>query len=53
VRPLPSGRLRPGEALRFSWGTALVGLIYLGWSINVLTALVVASSLASYVFVYT
>lgn len=53
VRPLPSGRLRPGEALRFSWGTALVGLVYLAAFVNVLTALVVAASTVSYVFVYT
>jgi heme o synthase len=52
-RPLPSGRLRAREAARFSWGSALIGLIYLAVFVNPLTSLVVAASTVSYVFVYT
>ena len=53
LRPLPSGRLGSGEALVFSAGIALAGLLYLLAFVNVLTTLVVGLSLTSYVFVYT
>lgn len=53
VRPLPSGRLGAREAAQFSWGTALIGLLYLSWFVHPATALVVAATLVSYVFVYT
>lgn len=53
VRPLPSGRLQPREAARFSWGTAVVGLIYLTLFVHPLTALIVAATTVSYVYVYT
>jgi heme o synthase len=52
-RPLPSGRLFPGEALFFSAGIALTGIVYLLAFVNALTAGLVALSLVSYVFVYT
>ena len=52
-RPLPSGRLRSGEALLFSAGIALLGLAYLLLFVNLTTAALVALSLTSYVFVYT
>lgn len=53
ARPLPSGRLTSGEALAFSSAIAVVGLVYLLVFVNLTTTLVVAASLASYVFVYT
>ena len=34
TRPLPSGRLRPGEALAFGWGLLVVGLVYLGLTVG-------------------
>ncbi len=52
-RPLPSGRLGSGEALLFSAGIAVAGLVYLWAFVNLLTVLIVALSLTSYVFVYT
>ena len=52
-RPLPSGRLTSIEGFAFAWLTALLGLVYLGAFVNILTALIVAFTLASYVFVYT
>jgi heme o synthase len=53
ARPLPSGRLGSGEALLFSAGIAVAGLVYLLLFVNVLTTVVVGLSLTSYVFVYT
>lgn len=53
LRPLPSGRLSPNQALTFSAGIAIVGLLYLLAFVNVPTALIVSLSLTSYVFVYT
>ena len=53
VRPIPSGRIRRQEAARFSWGTALIGLLYLAFFVHPLTSLVVAGSTVSYVFLYT
>ncbi|MGH7466858.1 MAG: heme o synthase [Longimicrobiales bacterium] len=53
LRPLPSGRLRSGEALLFSAGIAVAGLVYLLAFVNLTTVVVVAISLTSYVFVYT
>jgi heme o synthase len=52
-RPLPSGRLRSMEAAAFAWGISVAGLIYLVAFVNVTTAVIVALSLSSYVFVYT
>lgn len=52
-RPLPSGRLRPGEAAVFAWGAGLTGILYLALLVNVTTAVLAAATLASYVFLYT
>lgn len=53
TRPIPSGRVAPHEAALFSWGTAIIGLIYLAVFVEPLTALLVAASTVSYVYVYT
>jgi heme o synthase len=52
-RPLPAGRLDPDTGLL--WGVLLVvgGLVYLALSVNLLTALLGASTVALYVFAYT
>ncbi len=52
-RPLPAGRLDPDTGLL--WGVLLVvgGLVYLSTSVNLLTALLGASTVALYVFAYT
>jgi protoheme IX farnesyltransferase len=52
-RPLPSGRLAPGEASVFAWGAGLGGIIYLSLMVNTATALLAAATLGSYVFLYT
>jgi protoheme IX farnesyltransferase len=52
-RPLPSGRLTPGEALTCACGLSVVGTLYLLLLVNLTTALVVLLSLTSYIFVYT
>lgn len=52
-RPLPSGRLSSASALIFAWGISIAGMIYLSYFVNVTTAVVVAISLSSYVFIYT
>jgi protoheme IX farnesyltransferase len=52
-RPLPGGRVSPAEAL--GWGALLgvLGVGYLLLTVNLLTALLGAFTLASYVWVYT
>ena len=52
-RPLPSGRLGSTEAVAFAWAISIVGMAYLAVLVNMTTAMVVALSLSSYVFVYT
>jgi protoheme IX farnesyltransferase len=52
-RPLPAGRLQPGEALTFSLIIAAAGLVYLLVFANVLASALAASTLLSYLFVYT
>jgi len=52
-RPLPSGRLESRRAFIFAWSIAIIGLIYLWAVVNLTTAMVVAVSLTSYVFIYT
>jgi protoheme IX farnesyltransferase len=52
-RPLPSGRLRPRQALIFGLGLSLVAEFYLLLFVNALTALLGALAFASYLFAYT
>jgi protoheme IX farnesyltransferase len=52
-RPLPAGRLRPGEAFIFSATISVAGLILLALTVNLLTAFLAALTLGSYVFIYT
>lgn len=53
TRPLPSGRIRPRDALVFASTISAVGIAHLAAFVNLLTAALVAFSLVSYVFVYT
>lgn len=53
ARPLPAGRLAPGEALVFACVIGLAGVGYLLWTVNGLTSLLAAITLTSYVFLYT
>jgi protoheme IX farnesyltransferase len=52
-RPLPDGRLVPGEALIFSASISAAGVIYLLLFVNVLTAAIGAATLFGYILVYT
>jgi|CXWL01.1.fsa_nt_gi protoheme IX farnesyltransferase len=52
-RPLPARRLDPELALAFGVLLGLLGLAYLDFLVNPLTALLGASTLAGYLFVYT
>ncbi|MCH8199131.1 MAG: UbiA family prenyltransferase [Chloroflexi bacterium] len=53
ARPLPSGRLRPGEALAFGWALLVVGLAYLGLTVGWLPSVLTAASAAAYILAYT
>lgn len=53
ARPLPSGRLRPGQALAFGWGLLAGGLIYLGLLVGWLPSMLTAASAAAYILAYT
>ena len=52
-RPLPEGRLLPGDALLFSAAISVVGTAYLVFFVNTLTAVLGAFTLATYILVYT
>ena len=52
-RPLPMGRMAPWKALAFGIGLAVVGTLYLCWLVNVLSGLLAALTLVSYLFLYT
>ena len=52
-RPLPSGRLQPGTVLIFGGICSVAGLLYLALAVNLLTSLLGAATLVSYLFIYT
>ncbi len=52
-RPLPSGRMQPETVLLFGGACGLSGLVYLAVAVNLLTSLVGAFTLLSYLFIYT
>ncbi len=52
-RPLPSGRMQPETVLIFGGLCSIGGLVYLAFVVNLLTSLLGAATLASYVFIYT
>jgi protoheme IX farnesyltransferase len=52
-RPLPSGRLQPTTVMLFGGVTSVAGLIYLALAVNLLTAVLGAVTLVSYLFIYT
>jgi heme o synthase len=53
ARPIPAGRLLPGEALAFGITLAVGAVVVLGLLVNVVAAALLALSIAFYVFVYT
>jgi heme o synthase len=52
-RPLPSGRLQPTTVAIFGGITSVAGLIYLALAVNLLTSVLGAVTLVSYIFIYT
>jgi|SRR5688572_1380038 len=52
-RPLPSGRLQPVTVMLFGGVCSVVGLVYLALLVNLLTCVLGAVSLVSYLFIYT
>jgi heme o synthase len=52
-RPLPSGRLQPATVVTFGGVSSVAGLIYLALTANLLTSVLGAVTLVSYIFIYT
>ena len=53
-RPLPAGRLQPGEVLVFGFGSALGGVVYLALALpHPLAAVLAALTSVTYLFLYT
>ena len=52
-RPLPSGRLQPTTVAIFGGVTSVAGLVYLSLAVNLLTSVLGAVTLVSYLFIYT
>jgi protoheme IX farnesyltransferase len=52
-RPLPSGRLQPTTVAIFGGVTSVAGLVYLALAVNLLTSVLGAVTLVSYLFIYT
>jgi protoheme IX farnesyltransferase len=52
-RPLPSGRLTAGRALTFGIALSVAGFVELCLGVNLLSGLIGAFTLASYLFLYT
>jgi heme o synthase len=52
-RPLPSGRMQPQTVLILGALCGGIGLIYLALAVNLLTSLLGAITLGSYLFIYT
>jgi protoheme IX farnesyltransferase len=53
ARPIPAGRLAPGEALAFGLTLAGFSIAVLGLLVNVIAAALLAGTIAFYVIVYT
>jgi heme o synthase len=52
-RPLPSGRLQPTTVAIFGGVSSVAGLVYLALAVNLLTSVLGAITLISYLFIYT
>jgi protoheme IX farnesyltransferase len=52
-RPLPAGRMAPGEALGFGCVLAVASVMVMGLALNWVAASLLAGTIAFYVFVYT
>jgi protoheme IX farnesyltransferase len=52
-RPLPAGHLEPATVMIFGVVCATAGLLYLALAVNLLTSVIGAVTLVSYLFIYT
>jgi protoheme IX farnesyltransferase len=52
-RPLPSGRMQPATVAIFGGLCSVIGLVYLAVAVNLLTSVLGAVTLISYLFIYT
>src|SRR6202043_1131400 len=52
-RPLPAGRMMPGEALGFGVVLGIGAVLLMGLAVNAVAAELLALTIAFYVFVYT
>jgi protoheme IX farnesyltransferase len=52
-RPLPAGHLEPATVMIFGGMCATAGLLYLALAVNLLTSVIGAVTLVSYLFIYT
>ncbi|HEX9570500.1 MAG TPA: heme o synthase [Rhodospirillales bacterium] len=52
-RPLPAGRLGAGEALAFGVALAVASVAAMAWLVNVVAAVLLATTILYYVFIYT
>ncbi|HEY2131527.1 MAG TPA: heme o synthase [Acetobacteraceae bacterium] len=52
-RPIPAGRIDPGEALAFGVALAVASVIVMGLATNLVAAGILSLSIGFYVFVYT
>ena len=52
-RPIPAGRLAPGEALGFGATLAIGSVVVMGLFVNLVAAALLALTIGFYVFVYT
>jgi heme o synthase len=53
ARPIPVGRIAPGEALAFGLTLAVGAVVVLGLLVNIIAAVLLAVTIAFYVVVYT
>ena len=53
TRPLPSGRLQPATVMLVGGFCCAIGLVYLATAVNMLTSVLGAVTLVSYLFIYT
>ncbi len=52
-RPLPAGRMSPGEALGFGVTLAVASVLIMGIAVNIVAALLLAAAIGFYVVIYT
>ncbi len=53
ARPIPAGRIAPGEALAFGLTLAVFSVVILGLLVNILAAVLLAATIAFYAIIYT